>query len=131
MSLVDITLHPVFMPISRLDTCHLFFLLVAQLSLCSQVGLGELHYECPHLYLGIISIVMKIIVVSIQLTPLCFLVYILSDHVSVRVVMVVIILRGKCLMHLFMLIEDWVETGDHNVVRVLSTLLEERSLVFL
>ena len=42
----------------------------------------------------------------------------------------VVILGGKCLIPLFMLTEDWVETGMHNVVRVWSTLLVGYSLLF-
>ena len=142
MSLVVITLHPVFMPISRLDTGHLFFLLIAQLSLCSQVGLGELHHEYPRLYLGIISIVMKIIVVFVQLAPPCTFVSTLCVLISMRILLAVIYHRGSCLMQLFvsrsvpclpdiLLTEDWVETGNHDVLGVLSQRLGEYSLVSL
>jgi hypothetical protein len=83
---------------------------------------------------------MKIIVDSVQLAPPCTFVSTLSVLMSMRIMLTVIILRGNCLMQLFvsrsipclpdiLLTEDWVETGNHDVVGVLLQRLEEHSLV--
>jgi hypothetical protein len=81
-------------------------------------------------------------VVSVQLAPFCTLVSTLCVLISIRIMLAVIIHIGNFLMQLFVsrsvpsppdifLTEDWVETGNHDVVVVLSQRLEEHSLVSL